>query len=457
MTVVGTASQTLADFVASLRPADVPSHVMRAARRQVTDAVGVAMAAAARGAAGPLIDMVHSWAGAREASIIGFDFSATTAAAALANGTLIHAMEFDDTHVESVVALSAAIVPAALAVAEEVGASGDAFLTAVIAGYETAARVGAAAPGRFAVRGLDTTGVCGPFGAAAAAANLWGLTPASTADALGIAGSQSAGLSAHLTDGVETERFHAGWAAHAGIIAADLARRGFAGPSTVFEGPHGIYEALLHGEESDRDRLILGLGQTWETTRIAIKPYPASPFVHAFMDAGINAPVKWADVEEIMCSVTPPAIGLIAEPRAQRLRPATMLAAQHSLPFALASAIVGGREGLDLFDEEARNDRRVLTLAERIHHEADPTLPFPASLGGRLRIHTRGGRTLEIDELINRGHPDKPLDDEEVDAKFLRNVRTRVDTRAARKLLTMLRTVDQLATIDLLTSLLRVG
>lgn len=452
---MGTASQTQAEFIAALRPTDLPEQVVHAARRHVTDAIGVAIGAATRSAADPLVEMIRSWAGVREASIIGFDITTTTAAAALANGTLIHAMEFDDTHAESVVALSSVVIPAALAVAEEVGADGAAFLTAVVAGYEVAARVGAAAPGRFAVQGLDTTGICGPFGAAAAAANLWGLDAARTADALGIAGFHAAGLSGHLTDGVQAEQLHAGWAAHAGVVAADLARRGFGGPRTVFEGPGGIFDAFLRGEEPDRERLTRGLGHEWETTRIGIKPYPASVFVHAFMDAAIAAGVKWADVDEIECAVTPPAIGLIAEPRAERLCPPTMRAAQYSLPFAVASAIVGGREGLDLFGDDARADRRVLTLAERIRHRADPTLPFPATLGGRLTIHTRGGRTLELDEPINRGHPDRPLLDDELNEKFLRNVKPRRDPRSARKLLTTLQDIDSLAQIETLTASLR--
>src|SRR5260221_550781 len=274
---MGTTSQQLAEFVAALRYEDLPPDVVAAAKRHILDAVGVALAASAVGAGAPVIEMTRSWAGARESSILGYDFGAPAPWAALANGTLTHALDYDDTHVESVVHPSAFVMPAAFAVAEEIGASGRDLITAAVAGYEGATRIGAAAPGRFHVRGQHTTGLRGTFGAAAAAGRLWGLTADAVAQGPGIAGA--------------------------------------------------------------------------------------------------------------------PAAGWVAEPRAPRLHPATTYAAQFSLPFAVASAIVGGRDSLEFFGDDARSDRRVLTLAERVHHQPDPTLPFPKTYGGRMKVNTRGGRT----------------------------------------------------------------
>ncbi|MGZ4104357.1 MAG: MmgE/PrpD family protein, partial [Actinomycetota bacterium] len=166
---MGTASQQLAEFVAGLRFEDLPPSVVDAAKRHILDAIGVSLAASAIGAGAPVVEMTRSWAGAREASILGYDFGAPAPWAALANGTLAHALDYDDTHVESVVHPSAFVVPAALAVGEEIGASGRDVITAAVAGYEVATRIGAAAPGRFHVRGQHTTGLCGTFGAAAVA------------------------------------------------------------------------------------------------------------------------------------------------------------------------------------------------------------------------------------------------------------------------------------------------
>ncbi|HVL33152.1 MAG TPA: MmgE/PrpD family protein [Actinomycetota bacterium] len=454
---MGTASHTLAEFVASVRYDDIPDAVAHAAKRHVLDTIGVALAAAGTGSAAPSVDMTRSWAGARESSVIGYDFAAPAPYASLVNGTLAHALEFDDTHVESVVHPSAVVVPAALAVAEEVGTGGKEMLTAAIAGYEVAARIGAAAPGRFGARGYDATGLAGTFAAAAVAARLWGLTPDETAHAFGIAGSQSSGLFAALADGSETRSFHAGWAAHGGIIAADLARRGFTGPSTVFEGPLGFYDVFLHGEEPDQTRLVRGLGHEWETARIALKPHAACHFLHAYMDAAARANVKWADIEEVICFVPPAIVPIIAEPRTTRLHPSTAYAAQYSLPFAVATAIVGGRETLEMFGADARADRRVLTLAERVRHQADPSIHFPQIFGGRVRVHTRSGRQLDMDEPVNRGHPDRPLSDSEVTDKFLRNARERLDARVARRLMQRLQRLESIEQIDTLAELLRTG
>ena len=452
-----TASETLASFCSELRFDSIPADVVHAAKRQTLDTLGVSLAAAANGVAHPIVDAVRAWAGAREAGVIGHDFGAAAPHAALANGTLAHALDFDDTHSESVVHTSAFVVTAALAVAEESGADGRALLTACVAGYEVATRIGAAAPGRFHARGLHVTGVAGPFGAAAVAGALWGLTDAQIAHALGIAGSQSGGLFAYLADGSEAKRFHAGWAAQAGIVAADFARRGFTGPRTIFEGPYGVFDALLSGETADQSRLVRGLGDEWETERIAIKPYPACHFVHAFMDAAAGLGVRAGDIEEVTCSIAPPAVGIVCEPRAGRVAPSSTYAAQFSLPFAVASAIVGGREGFELFGEEARSDRRVLALAERVHHRADDTLPFPQTYGGRITIVLRDGRVREAEELINRGHPDRPLTDDEVAAKFASNARKRIDAGAVQKVIDTVWRLEELDSVDELVGLVQVS
>jgi 2-methylcitrate dehydratase PrpD len=214
---------------------------------------------------------------------------------------------------------------------------------------------------------------------------------------------------------------------------------------------------LLAGERHDPARLVRGLGDEWETTRIAIKPYPACHFVHAFMDAAVGLGVRAGDIEEVTCFVAPPAVGIVCEPRAGRVQPASTYAAQFSLPFAVASAIVGGREGFDLFGEEARSDRRVLALAERVHHRADDTLPFPATYGGRITIQLRDGRVREADELVNRGHPDRPLADDEVVAKFSANARRRLDAGAVQKVVDTVWRLEELDSVEELTGLVQVS
>jgi 2-methylcitrate dehydratase PrpD len=439
------AAQGIANFAASLSSSLLPDDVVRAVKRHVLDAIGVALAASGTGAVIPIVDAVKAWGGTRESAVIGSDAVVPAPAAALANGALIHALDFDDTHIESVVHPSSVVVPAALAVAQEAGASGRDLVTACAIGYEVAARIGAAAPGRFHARGFHPTGLVGPFVAAVVAGRLWGSDAAELANGLGIAGSQASGLFAALDDGTETKRFHPGWAAHAGVVAADLARRGFTGPRTVFEGQNGFFPAFLAGERPDLSRLLRGLGYEWETTRIAIKPYPACHFVHAYMDAARRTRARAGDVDEVVCAVASPTVGIVCEPRAEKVAPSSAYSARFSLPFAVAVALVGGRTGLELFDEDARADRRVLALAERVRYEVDDTLPFPKTYGGRLTVIWRDGRERTVEELVNRGHPDRPLTDDEVRAKFASNARKRLDEAAADKLAA---TLDHLEELD---------
>ena len=452
-----TAAETLSSFCLDLRFDGLPPEIVHTAKRHVLDTLGVSLAASSNGVGYPIVEAVRAWAGAREASVIGYDFGAPAPHAALANGTLAHAMDFDDTHPTSIVHPSSFVVSAALAVAEESGADGAQFLAACVAGYEVSTRIGAAAPGRFHARGFQSTGACGPFGAAAIAGVLWGLTHDQLTNALGIAGSQSSGLFASVIGGSDTKRFHAGWAAQSGIIAADLARRGFTGPAAIFEGPHGFYDAFLAGETVDRTILVDGLGSRWETGRLAIKPYPACHFLHAFMDAAARIGVRAGDIDEVTCAIAAPAVGIVCEPREARLNPASSYAAQFSLPFAVASVLVGGREGLELFGDEARTDRRVLALAERVHYRVDDTLPFPETFGGRITIVLRDGRVREADELVNRGHPDRPLTDDEVVAKFSANARRRLDAGAVQKVADTVWRLEELDSLDELAALVQVS
>jgi 2-methylcitrate dehydratase PrpD len=373
----------------------------------------------------------------------------------MATGALAGALDFDDTHPASLVHASAVIIPAALAAGEEHGADGRTVIAACAAGYEVAGRLGAAAGTTTLERGLHATGVFGPFGAAAAAGRVWGLTPEQMASAFGIAGSQAAGILASLADVADTLRFHAGWAAQAGVIAADLARRGLTGPANVLDGPHGIFQALL-GTSID-EKVALNLGNRWEASRVATKPYAASHFVQACMDAAASTGVRAGDIEEVMCFVPAAVVPIVCEPRAAKTHPATPDAARQSLPFAVATILAGGRSGPGAFGEEALNDRRVITLAQRVFAEADPTLDFPAAFGGRVRIVLRDGRIREASEAINRGHPDRPLSEEELRAKFVANARKRLDNGAVAKLAETTMRLDELDSVEELTALAQVS
>ncbi|HLW93897.1 MAG TPA: MmgE/PrpD family protein, partial [Solirubrobacteraceae bacterium] len=268
-----TASARLAEFVTGLRLDDVPADTREAAKLHALDTLGCGLAAHGLGEGAFVQAATAEVAGAGAATAIGVAGGLAAGEAALLNGTLCHLLDFDDTHPDSVVHVSAAVVPAALAAAETFGATGADLLCALIAGNEVSTRLGMAAGGRFHARGFHPTGVCGVFGATAAVARTRGLSAEQTTHALGIAGSMASGLLEFLADGAKTKPLHPGWAAHAGLAAARLAAHGATGPATVLEGERGFFAAYLHGEAPDLDGQLSDLGMRYETPRIAFKPY----------------------------------------------------------------------------------------------------------------------------------------------------------------------------------------
>jgi 2-methylcitrate dehydratase PrpD len=245
----------------------------------------------------------------------------------------------------------------------------------------------------------------------------------------------------------------AGWAAHTGVVAADLARRGFTGPSSILDAPKRKRADDLF---ADRARMTEGLGDSWETLRVALKPYPACHFVHAYADAVGRVGVKPGDVEQIICIVAPQIVPVVCEPRATKAHPADGTQARFSLPFAGATAMIGGRQPLEMFGDDARNDRRILQLAERVIYEPDPSMRYPDVFDARIVVRLRDGRTRETGEQINRGHPDRPLSDDDVQMKFAANARKRLDQAEAAKLAGEVWRLERLDTLEQLLALAQI-
>jgi 2-methylcitrate dehydratase PrpD len=297
----GTAAAQLAAFTTGLSFEALPADVLEAAKCKLLDAYGCGLAAVALGECSAVLRWAARTGGDGDALVTGSGLRA--AEAALATGTLIHALDFDDTHPESLCHVTAVVGTAAVVAGQAVGATGAQVLVAQVAGSEAVARLGAVASGDWHERGIHPTAACGVFGATLAAGKLMGLDAETLASALGLAGSTSSGLFEYLADGSQTKPFHAGWAAHAGILAAELAAAGLRGPATVVEGRFGLFGALLAQDRAaDVHAQLADLGERWETTRIAIKPYPTCHFTHAAIEAAAAlaaAGVQSADVTAI--------------------------------------------------------------------------------------------------------------------------------------------------------------
>lgn len=417
-----TAAEQLARFAAGLRFDDLPPQVVQRAKQLILDLVGVALAARDMPASEAVRAVVRGMGGTAESTVWGSGEKLPACNAALANGTLAHGLDYDDTQLPAQAHLSASVVPTAVASAEATGADGRAAIAACVAGWEVGLRIGAAAPGRFVDGGFHPTAICGTFASATVAGVLWGLDAAQLANALGLALSQAAGTMAFVDGATWSKKMHPGWAAHSGCIAALLAQQGFTGPRTAFEGRFGLYNTHICSKEYDLATLVSGLGTTWETLRISMKPYPACHFNHTFMDAALYLKqahgLDPAAIDSIHCKITEQAIAIVCEPQAEKLRPQDDYAAKFSLPFSVAAALVKGKGGLAEFSDAAVHDRAVLDLASKVTYSVDPESTFPRYYPGWVIVRMRDGAVYERREPIHRAAVERPLSEAEVIAKF---------------------------------------
>src|SRR6266571_5369208 len=267
--VMPSAARRLARFVIGLRLDDVPSSVVTKAALLALDTLGCALASTRYDFGRAAVQTAERLGGPQESTLVGSKVRVAAANAVLANATLAHGLDFDDTREDAIVHTGSVTVTTALAVGEALGASGRAVLEAIVAGVEVMCRVGLAVPGRFHARHYHPTALAGSFAAAAVAGRLHRLTEDQMVHAFGICGSQAGGIIEYLADGSWTKRLHPGWAAHAGLTAALLAQVGFTGPQTVFEGAHGFYQAFAGGhDETWLDELLTSLGRKWEIEQL---------------------------------------------------------------------------------------------------------------------------------------------------------------------------------------------
>jgi 2-methylcitrate dehydratase PrpD len=455
-----TVLREISRFAAGVRDGDVEPDILRDARRRVTDIIGIALAASGMEPARVVGEVVESWGGEQQASAIGRSSRYPAAGAALLNGTLAHALDFDDTHLPSVLHPSAAVVPATLAAAEGSGASGRDLLAAVAAGDELVVRVGMAGydpdlgNSIFFEKGLHATSIAGTMGAALASAMVYGLEEEEIGHAVAISASMGAGIIEANRTGGTVKRVHCGWAAHAGITASELAARGLTGPPTVFEGRFGFLRAYLD-DSADVGALTRGLGEEWELTRTFFKPYPANHFTHAGIDAAISLREEGLDieeVEEIDLGVAAAVLRTIAQPEEEKARPETGYAAQFSGPFTVATALAGGGGlgvSLDDFTDEAVKDPVKLDLASRVRCVADAECDriFPNQFPAVLRVRLKSGEAREARISHNRGGPENPLSDEELEVKFRANARRALPAEQVEELRSALEALGEADTV----------
>jgi 2-methylcitrate dehydratase PrpD len=416
-------TRTLARFVAETTFADLPRRLVENLKITVLDTFGAALVGTRLPWAQRIVAMVKDLGGAPQASVIHYGWRTDVARAALANGVLIGAFECEPLTGSHA---SGTVLPAAFAVCERERLDGVAFLTALALGFEVSARIARAAVGLETVRGFHNPGTQGPFGAAAAVGKLYGFDAERLTEALGIAGSSSAGLLEFAWSGGDTKRLHLGRASQLGLESALLARQGVRGPATVLEGRSGYFNAF--STPPRLEKLVDGLGAEWAIEPPSLKSYATHVTQQAVVQAIQDLKRAHSLEPETITRVVITGAPRIMEERHAAREPHDVLGGQYSLPFTAAVALTLDMSNPLVYDADAVADPIVRGLARRIElvpreAESHGTPGFwPAEI-----VIECGGQRHAVRTRPHKGAPSNPFTWKEATEKFQRYTASMLD------------------------------
>ncbi len=410
-------TQELGRFAAGLTFEKLPAEAVEIARTGIIDTVATMIAGA--GDPAPQLLRTALAAAPGPASLYFSGDSATAPEAAWINGTAGHALDYDDVGCRGHV--STVLLPAILAEAETLGLGGREMFAAYVAGYETWAELARRDPGHHHAKGWHPTGIFGAIGAGAACAALRRLNPEQATAAIALAASQAGGIMANF--GTMTKPFHAGRAAHAGLVSARLAAAGFTAAADALEHPQGFLSAVSPEGKADRDSPASGLGTEWQIVKqgLSIKKYPACYCTHRALDGMLELlaarPLEPAEIAGITVSISK-THSLILRNHA----PETGLAGKFSMEFAMAAAVISRRAGLGEYTDEFVCRPDVQQLMRRVqvvtNENYDPVVPG-ASVFDQVTVELTNGERIDSEQVRRtRGHAERPLGEAELFDKF---------------------------------------
>jgi 2-methylcitrate dehydratase PrpD len=412
-------TQAFAHFISNLRFEELDLPLVNTIKKSLLDGIGCGL----YGSVLPWCQIVNQFIreerGKKESTLWLQKFKGPSTNVSLGLGTMIHSFDYDDYH-QAKIHPGAVVIPAAISIGERMGASGKAALTAMVAGYETMIRVSlATGPNASRLKGWHLTGTTGTFGAAAAAGNLLRLSQDEMASALGMAGTQSAGLWAFTADGAMSKRFHAGRSSQSGIMGALMAQKGYKGPTQILEAEDGGF-CRATSDEVNFALALDGLGKKFLSGEVNIKPYACCASAHSAIDA----------VRDLVRAhkIIPPDIERVFVKTAKGVKvqcgfpyePLSVLQAQMSLQYGMAVFILEGKAFAEQFTEEKISDPKILELARRVEIVLDDEIEkvYPERFANKVEILLKNGERFETRVDFAKGSSERPMSFEEVAGKF---------------------------------------
>lgn len=448
----------LSEFIANTNFVDLPPQTVKKAKTNILDTIASALYSSGKEWSRIIIEYASQNSNKNVASIIGGKHlgdlkTTTTSMAALANGTLAHGFELDDTHVASNSHPGCVIIPAALAAGETKESDGRTFISAVVLGYEAMCRIGRAVGREHNLRGFHPTGTNGVFGSTAAVCKILNLNKTKIASALGIAGSMASGLKEFCFKGEMTKRLHAGCAAERGIMSAYLADAGFTGPETILEGKYGYLN--LYSENPGPEEITRNLGKSYEIEFTDLKPYSCCRSIQPAIEAVEKIRNKYKiDHEEIEEIVVGGGKKLVAQNSGSGQK--SIMAAQYSTLFTVALCFFADLRDPRSFNERMLKDERVINLSKKIRTAFDPEIEKRShiSRAAKVTIRLKGNEKYSETVLTAKGHFENSLSDEEVKEKFDRLTFDVLDKNKRKGFIELIEHIEQLHNIKELFSAL---
>ena len=416
-------SRKMADYYAALDYESLSPEAVDRAKYFCLDYLSVAIRGSRTPSSKSMQQAVKTLSRDGDSVIMGTSLRAAPEYAALANGTAAHSLEMDDVNNDSSLHPGVATFPAVFACGDLGTVSGRELISSIVAGYDLMIRLGRTLdPRKHYGRGFHPTGTCGTFGAAVVASRLLGLDAEQTNCALGIAGSQAAGSLEFLAQGAWTKRMHPGWAAHSGVIAALLAKEGFLGPTTIFEGRDGFFHG--YSDDVDASKALEGLGETFYINKVSIKPHACCRYKQGPIDCILEIirehDLKPQEVEQVAVGVLKAGFNVIAAPEEQKRNPQNVIDAQFSMPFGAAAAIIHGRASLEEYTEDNLTHPGIRELMSKVQCVEDPALEvnYPSRWPAWVEVETRDGSKLRAQIEYPKGDPENALSWDELKGKF---------------------------------------
>ena len=465
MKVKKTIAYTMGDLIQRTSLEDMDERTRHRGKMCIMDMLGVILAAWPEESTQILYRVIKRHGGLKESSVLGAGDFLPAAHAALINSAMAHSLELEDhhSHTRSLNHPGVCTIAPALAISERENNSGRDFLTAVILGYEIGSRISAAT--RLGVmnleRGFHESSICGPFSAATATGKLMAANPDVLANAMGICGSTAAGSMEFKSNEAWSKRFQVGNAARNGILALELAREGFTGPTTIFEGRHNFFHSYVHEGNYELSGILRDWGASWDINFIQYKPFACAGVLHSAVTAARQLHIRDdfdpRQVKRIVIKTATKIIEEYAMPAKEKKAPHSPVGAQFSLQYSVAVMLKKGRALVEEFQEKSIHDPDVLRLAALVEVEADPTIDkgWPAQDPTEIMITLKNGRMLTASVSEAKGDLNNPVTDAELFNKFRNLVLPFFGRDNTERAIEMIMQIERLADIKALSTLFR--